>query len=156
MSTSPIPEGYQTVTPYLNVHDAAAAIDFYARALGAEEKLRLQGPDGEIAHAEIRIGDSTVMLADENPEWGNTSPRTLGGTATGMMLYVADADAAVEKALAAGATLLMPVEDQFWGDRMGQVEDPFGHRWSIASHVEDVPQEEVDRRWQEWQRQQVG
>jgi PhnB protein len=156
MAMSPIPEGYHSVSPYLNVHDAEAAIDFYKRAFGAEEVLRLDGDDGKVIHAEIRIGDSHVMLADENPVWGNLSPRTLGGASGGQMLYVEDVDSVFSMALNEGATQLMAVETQFWGDRMGQLQDPFGHRWSIASHTEDVSPEEINRRFAEWREQQLA
>lgn len=124
---NPIPEGYHSLTPYLTVHDAKAAIEFYRDAFGAEELMRMED-DGKIVHAEIRIGDSPLMLADEFPDWGNTGPKTLGGTASGIMFYVDNVDAVFDRAVAAGATARMPVEDQFYGDRSGQIEDPFGHR----------------------------
>jgi PhnB protein len=142
---NPIPEGYHSVTPYLVVDDAKAAIDFYARAFGAEEMFRL--PMGErIGHAEIRIRDSVIMLADEFPEMGHLGPNSRGGTTVSLMIYVEDVDSAFRKALDAGATEKRPVEDQFWGDRMGTLTDPFGHMWSLATHVEEVPPEEMQRR----------
>jgi PhnB protein len=150
-----LPQGYHTLTPYLTVHDARAAIDFYRRAFGAEELLRMEMPDGTLAHAEIRIGDSPLMLADENPEWGTTSPRALSGTSGGIMMYVPDVDAAFARAVEAGATVRMPVEDQFYGDRSGQVEDPFGHRWTLSMVKEKLSPEEMDRRFTEWRESQA-
>lgn len=148
MSTvEPIPAGYHTVTPYLVVEDCAAALDFYKRAFGAEEVLRLPAPDGKIMHAEMRIGDSMIMLSDEAPDWGARSPRHYGGSPMHLMLYLADADASYAQALAAGATSVRPMENQFWGDRMGRVADPYGHQWSLATHVEEVSPEEMDRRF---------
>ena len=142
---NPIPEGYHSVTPYLVVDDAEAAIDFYKRAFGAQEKFRM--PMGErIAHAEILIGDSHVMLADEIPDMGHLSPKSRGGTTVSLMVYVPDVDATFRQAIDAGATQKRPVEDQFWGDRMGTLEDPFGHQWSLATHVEDVSPAEMERR----------
>jgi PhnB protein len=143
---SAIPTGYRTVTPYLVVRGAAQALDFYARAFGAKEKVRMGMPDGTVMHAELKIGDSMVMLADENLEWGARSPETLGGSATHVMLYVRDVDAFVARALAAGATVEMPLADMFWGDRYGKLRDPFGHVWSVATHREDVPGREMARR----------
>lgn len=145
----PIPEGYHTITPYLTVEDGAAALEFYAEAFGAEELFRMDGPDGKIGHAEMKIGDSPFMLADEMEAWGNRSPRSLGGTPTSLMIYVEDVDAVFQRALDAGATEVMPVQDHFYGDRSGSVEDPFGHRWSISTHVEDVPPDELERRAKE-------
>lgn len=143
--TRPIPQGYHSVTPYLIVDDAKAAIDFYRRALGAEEKFRL--PMGErIGHAELQVGDSVVMLADEMPEMGNRGPKTLGGTPVSLMVYVEDVDQTFAQALDAGASEKRPVEDQFWGDRMGTLTDPFGHVWSLATHVEDVAPDELEQR----------
>lgn len=144
----PIPEGYPQVSPYLIVDGAAAAIDFYADVLGAEERLRMPAPGGEIGHAELQIGSGVIMLADETAAMGPPSPGTLGGTAVTLMVYVEDADAAFDRAVAAGATALEPVQDRFYGDRSGQFEDPFGHRWTVATHVEDVPPDEMARRAQ--------
>lgn len=145
--TKPIPDGYHSVTPYLILDDAAAAIDFYKRAFGAEEVMRLPMGD-KIGHAEIRIGDSFVMLTDEWPEFGRLAPKTRGGATSSMMIYVEDVDSAYERAVGAGATAERPPENQFWGDRMGSLVDPFGHSWSLATHVEDVPEEEMQKRMQ--------
>ena len=147
MSIAPIPPGYHTVTPYLVVSDCAAALDFYARAFKAEETVRMPTPDGKIMHAEIRIGDSMLMLSDEAPDWGARAPQHYGGSPTHVMLYLPDADATFAAALAAGATVVRPMENQFWGDRMGRVADPFGHHWSLGTHVEDVEPEEMERRF---------
>jgi PhnB protein len=148
MSTEvkPIPEGYHTVTPYLILSGAGDAIAFYKKALGAEEVLRLADPGGKVHHAEISIGDSRVMLADEHPEIQALSPRTVGGSPVSIHLYVEDVDRAVERAVAAGAKLVRPVADQFYGDRVGGIEDPFGYRWFIATHKEDLTIEEIRRR----------
>ncbi len=140
------PEGYHSVTPYLCVSDAARAIEFYKEAFGATEVMRMEAPGGKIGHAEIIIGDSRVALADEFPEMDFRSPQSVGGTATQFLLYDEDVDARVERAVAAGARLTRPVKDQFYGDRTGSVEDPFGHHWYIATHVEDLSPEEVKRR----------
>ena len=142
----PIPDGYSAVTPYITVSGAAAAIDFYKKAFGAEESYRLESPDGKVAHAEIRIGGSVIMLHDEMPQWKALSPTTLGDSPSSLMLYVKDVDAVVKRAVDAGATLTMEVADQFYGDRCGNIKDPFGHKWSIATHVEDVPHDEIARR----------
>ncbi len=142
----PIPEGYHSVTPYLAIKGAASAIDFYIRALGAQERYRLPGPDGTIGHAEIVIGDSVIMLSDESPGMGHSSPQTLGGSPVAFAIYVPDADAAFARAVDAGASVVMPIEDRFYGDRSGTVADPFGYQWSLMTHVEDVPPEEVARR----------
>ena len=142
----PIPEGYHSVTPYIIVNDGARAIEFYKTAFGAVEVFRMDGPDGRVGHAEIRIGDSHVMLADEHPEMGARSPQTIGGSPVSLMLYVEDVDATVGRALEAGAKLTRPVADQFYGDRTGGLEDPFGHAWYVATHVEDVPFEELKKR----------
>ncbi|MEO8346752.1 MAG: VOC family protein [Betaproteobacteria bacterium] len=147
MAVAPIPAGYATVTPYLVVHDAKKAIDFYQRAFGAVELFRLDGPDDGIAHAEIKIGNSPVMLAESMG--GYPDPLTLGGSSVSFMIYVPDVDAAFARAVAAGATVKRPVADQFYGDRTGTLADPFGHVWSLATHVEDVSREEMDRRFQE-------
>jgi PhnB protein len=144
--TKPIPEGYSTLTPYLTVGDAAAAIDFYKRAFGAEEQVRMHAPDGKIGHAELQIGDSKVMLSDPFPQSSTRSPKELGGTSSSVFMYVEDVDATVERAAAAGATVTMEVADQFWGDRFGTISDPFGHVWSIATHVEDLTPEEIEER----------
>ena len=142
----PIPEGYPQVTPYLHVDGADAAIEFYSKVLGAKERMRLPGPDGKIGHAELQLGDSIIMLADENPDIGVLGPKTIGGTPVTISVYVEDVDAAFEAAAAEGATVLRQVEDQFYGDRTGQFEDPFGHHWSVATHVEDVPPGEMEKR----------
>jgi PhnB protein len=142
----PIPDGYHTVTPYLSVDGAAAALEFYKRAFGATECMRVPSPDGRIAHAEIQIGDSRVMLADEFPEMNFRSPKSIGGSPVTIALYVEDSDQMTAQAVAAGAKVLRPVTDQFYGDRSGSVEDPFGHVWHIATHTEDVSPEELKRR----------
>ncbi|WP_441249482.1 VOC family protein [Kitasatospora sp. McL0602] len=143
----PIPDGYPRVSPYLFVDGAAAAIDFYTSVLGATQRGdRMTGPDGRVGHAELQLGDSVIMLADEYPEVGALGPKTVGGSPVLLNVYVADVDAVFAKALAAGAVELRPLADQFYGDRSGSFEDPFGHRWSVASHVEDVPPEEMAAR----------
>ncbi len=142
----PIPDGYHTATPYLIVNDAAQAIEFYKEAFGATELLRMAKPDGKIGHAEIRIGDSTIMLADEFPEMGARSPQSFGGSPVSIFLYVENVDAVFAQTVAAGAVVQRPVADQFYGDRMGGVKDPFGHAWYIATHVEDVSPEEMRKR----------
>ena len=147
MAVRPIPAGYHSVTPYLAVRDAVAAIDFYKRAFAAEEILRLVDPSGKIGHAEIRIGNSHVMLAEENADWDNLGPEALGGTSIKLCLYVEDADASAERAVAAGAELLVPVSDQFYGDRSGRLKDPYGHYWVVSTHKEDVSAEEMQRRF---------
>jgi len=146
MPVNPIPENYHSVTPYLIVDDAAAALDFYQRAFGAREEVRMPGPNGRIGHAEIRIGDSVLMLADEYPEMGARSPKTLGGSPVSIMIYVEDVDSVAKQAVAAGAKETRPVEDKFYGDRSGSFLDPFGMEWHIATHVEDVPPDEMERR----------
>ena len=146
MAVKPIPEGYRTVTPYLAVDDAAEAIEYYKKAFGAKERGRMETPDGKIGHAELEIGDSLVMLSDPIPEATTRTPKKLGGTSASVFLYVEDVDAVVKRAVDAGATVTMEVADQFWGDRFGSVQDPFGHSWSIATHVEDVPPEEMAER----------
>jgi PhnB protein len=146
MTTKAIPEGYSTATPYLIVKGAADAIEFYQRAFGATEMLRMADPQGRIGHAEIRIGDSVIMLADEHPAMGYRSPRALGGSSVSILLYLEDVDAVFARAVKAGAKALRPVTNQFYGDRSGTLEDPFGHVWTIATHVEDVPPEEMKRR----------
>jgi PhnB protein len=146
MATKPIPDGYRTATPYLIVKGAAEAIEFYKRAFGATELLRMADPKGRVGHAEIRIGDSVIMLADEYPEMGHRGPRSLGGSSVSILLYLEDVDTVFERALKAGARAQRPVQNQFYGDRSGTLEDPFGHVWTIATHVEDVPEEELKRR----------
>jgi PhnB protein len=146
MPVKAIPDGYHTVTPYLIVKGAAKALDFYKKAFGATELMRLPGPDGRIGHAEIKIGDSPVMLADEHPEMGSLAPQTPGKAGVGLCLYVEDVDALAARATAAGATVVRPVQDQFYGDRSGTFADPFGHVWTIATHKEDVSSEEMQRR----------
>ena len=146
MAVKPIPDGYPQVTPYLFVDDAQAAIDFYSSVLGATERMRMPGPDGRIGHAELQLGESLLMLADEFPEMGGRSPKTVGGSPVVVSVYVEDVDAVFERAVQAGAKVVRPVETQFYGDRAGQFEDPFGHQWSVASHVEDVPPDEMERR----------
>ena len=141
-----VPEGYHTVTPYLIFDGAGGAIEFYKRALGASEVLRLDDPSGRIHHAEIKIGDSCIMLADEHPELQALSPKTIGGSPVSLHVYVEDVDAAVDRAVKAGAKLVRPVADQFYGDRTGGVEDPFGYRWFIATHKEDLTIDEIRRR----------
>jgi PhnB protein len=142
----PIPTGFHSVQPYLVVNDAAREIDFYQRAFGAKENFRMAGPDGKIGHAEIKIGDSIIMLADEMPQSGTRSPRSLGGTTCGIFVYVPDVDATFKQAVSAGAKQDQPVQDQFWGDRYGRLTDPFGHSWSVATHKEDVSPEELKKR----------
>jgi PhnB protein len=145
----PIPQGFHSVTPYLTIRDAGKAIDFYKRAFGAEEKMRMDGPDGKIGHAEIKIGDSVIMLGDEMPGSGCQSPQALGGTTAGIFIYVNDADAVFNKAISAGAKVESPLADMFWGDRYGRLKDPFGHSWSVATHKEDVAPAEMTKRMQE-------
>jgi PhnB protein len=143
---NPIPDGYPRVTPYLIVDGGNAAIDFYASVLGATERMRMSGPDGKVGHAEIEIGDSVIMLADEHPEMDALGPKTVGGTPVSIHVYVEDADGAFERAIEAGAKALRAVEDKFYGDRSGSFEDPFGHHWHVATHVEDVPPDEMAKR----------
>jgi PhnB protein len=146
----PIPDGYHTVTPYLTVKDGARALDFYKRAFGAQVTVRMDGPNGSVAHAEMKIGDSMVMLGDEMPMPGATkSPQSLGGTTAGIFLYVNDVDSFVKTAVDAGAKVDQPVANMFWGDRYGKLSDPFGHSWSVGTHVEDVAPEEMKKRMQE-------
>jgi len=142
----PIPEGYHSVTPYLIIKGATEAIDFYKKAFGATELFRMPAPGGKIGHAEIKIGDSPIMLADESPEMGHKSPQTLGGSPISIMIYVADVDTVFKQAIAAGGKEQRPVKDQFYGDRSGSLEDPFGHVWHVATHTEDVSPEEMERR----------
>ena len=142
----PIPDDYPRVIPYLCVDGAAAAIDFLVEVFGATERMRMQMPDGQIGHAEVAIGDGVIMLSDEYPEMDVVGPKSVGGTAVTVMVYVEDADATFAKAVAAGATAERPVETHFYGDRGGQFLDPFGHRWNVSTHVEDVPPDELARR----------
>ena len=143
---NPIPDGYPRVTPYLIVDGGAAAIDFYTSVLGATERMRMPAPDGKVGHAELELGDSLIMLADEFPDMDARGPKAVGGTPVSLMVYVEDADAAFDRAIQAGAKSLQPVEDKFYGDRSGRFEDPFGHRWDVATHVEDVPPDEMAKR----------
>ena len=143
-----VPEGYHSVTPYLVLRQASDAIEFYKKAFDAAEVFRMPGPDGAIAHAEIRIGDSQIMMCEENPQMGAQSPQALGGSPANLFLYVEDVDAAYKKAVDAGATATMPPQDMFWGDRYGKLVDPYGHEWSIATHIEDVTPEQMAERAQ--------
>jgi PhnB protein len=145
-SVKPIPDGYHSITPYLIVAYGAGAIAFYQQAFEAKVRMRLAAPDGKIGHAELRIGDSLIMLADEAPQMGALAPPTVGGSPVGLHLYVEDVDAVVARAVAAGATVTRSVADQFYGDRLGTIEDPFGHRWHVSTHIEDVAPEEIGRR----------
>jgi PhnB protein len=149
MAVKAIPDGYHSITPYLIVKGAAKALEFYKKAFAATESIRMDGPNGRVMHAEIKIGDSFVMLADEVPEMGARSPDTIGGTPVGLMIYTADVDAMTKQAIASGAKVDRPVQDQFYGDRSGTVVDPFGHKWTIATHKEDVSPEEMSRRFEE-------
>lgn len=146
MTIKPIPEGYRTATPYLIIKGAADAIDFYKRAFGATELLRMADPQGRVGHAEIKIGDSVIMLADEHPDMGYRGPRSLGGSSVSILLYLEDVDEVFARAVEAGAKPLREIANQFYGDRSGTLEDPFGHVWTVATHVEDVPPEELERR----------
>ena len=147
---NPIPAEYSGITAYLGVHDAAAAIEFYKDAFGATEVMRLPMPNGKIGHAEVKIGNSLLMLADEAPDVGHNSPKTLGGTTVKLHMYVEDVDAFFERAVAGGAKVIIPVADQFYGDRSGRLEDPFGHLWIVSTHTEDVSPEEMERRMAEF------
>jgi PhnB protein len=142
----PIPKGYHTATPYLIVKDAANAISFYKQAFSAEEVMRFADPTGRVGHAEVKIGDSPIMLADESPEMGYRGPQSLGGSSVSILLYVKDVDAQFNQAVAAGGKVLRPLADQFYGDRSGTLEDPFGHVWTVATHKEDVTFEEMEKR----------
>jgi PhnB protein len=141
-----VPQGYHSITPYLILKGAAQGIEFYKKAFGATEMMRMPGPDGKIGHAEIKIGDSPIMLADESPQMNARSPQTIGGSPITILLYVEDVDAVVKKAEAAGAKIERPVENKFYGDRMATLTDPFGHTWHVATHVEDVSPEEMKKR----------
>lgn len=156
MAVKSVPEGYHTATPYIIVDDPVTAIEFYKRAFGAEEIVRLTSPDGAIAHAEIKIGDSVIMIGGEYPNMGYVSPKKLNGHAMSLMLYVDDVDGRFQQALTAGATEAKPVKDQFYGDRSGAVKDPYGHIWTIATHKEELSQEEIERRFAELMKQQGG
>ena len=145
-NVKPIPDGYHSVTPYLIVKGAADAIEFYKKAFGATELFRMPAPDGKIGHAEIKIGDSPIMLSDEQPELGYVGPATLGGSPVSIMIYVEDVDTVYPQALAAGGQEVKPLQDQFYGDRSGSLKDPFGHMWHVATHKEDVTPEEMDKR----------
>ena len=145
-NVKPIPEGYHSITPYLVIDGAAAAIDFYKKVFGATEKYRMTMPNGRLGHAEITIGDSVIMLADEHPEQGHRGPKSYGGTPVGLMVYVENVDSVAPKFVANGGKILRPVQDQFYGDRSGTFEDPFGHQWTVGTHKEDLTPEEIERR----------
>jgi PhnB protein len=152
-SEHPVPQGFHTVTASLTVNDAAAAIDFYKKALAAEELMRMAGPDGKITHAEVKIGDSIVFLNDEIPGWGSKAPQSLGGTSGSIYLYVEDVDKSFEQAVGAGGKPVMPVTDMFWGDRLGSFVDPFGHTWTVSTHTQDMTQEEMAEGAKAWNEQ---
>lgn len=156
MGVKPVPDGYSSVTPYLIVSGAAQALDYYKMAFDAQEIMRMPSPDGKIMHAELQIGSARIMLADEVPQMGHKSPQTLGGSGVGLMLYVTDVDDTFQRAVSGGATVMRPVINQFYGDRSGTITDPFGHQWTIATHVEDVPEAEMERRAQEAMKQMAG
>jgi len=143
MAVKPVPEGYHTLTPFLTVRDAARAIEFYKQAFGAQERGVAKDPNGKVMHAELKIGDSIIMLSDEYPEFGSLSPQSIGGSGMGLHIYLDGVDAAFDRALKAGAEVEMPVMDQFWGDRYGKLKDPFGHKWSIGTHIKDLSQDEM-------------
>ena len=145
MPAKPVPDGYHTVTPSLTVRDAARAIEFYKQAFGAKERGAMKGPDGKVMHAEIMIGDSIIMLADEFPQFGSLSPQSVGGSGSGLHIYLEDVDSAFDRAVKAGAKVEMPVADMFWGDRYGKLSDPFGHKWSIGTHKADLSGEEIEK-----------
>jgi PhnB protein len=150
MAAKTPPKGYHTVTPSIIVRDADRAIDFYKRALGAEELSRMKGPDGSIMHAEVKIGDSVIMLGEENEQWGTKSPLSTNGLTSSLHIYVDDADTVFAKAVKEGASVRYPLEDAFWGDRYGKITDPFGHEWGIATRVKDMTEEEMERAGKEW------
>lgn len=156
MSVQPIPPGYHSITPYLIVNDGEAAIAFYKQAFGATELMRMAGPDGKIGHAEIRIGNSPLMLADEHPEMGARSPQSLGGTPVSMLIYLDDVDVWFPRAVSAGGQVVRPLADQFYGDRSGTLVDPFGHMWTLATHREDVSHEELQRRAEAFLKEHEG
>jgi PhnB protein len=156
MAVQPVPEGYHTITPYLAVDDASAAIDYYRRAFGAKERVRMSGPGDSIMHAELEIGDSLVMLSDPFPQASTRNPKELGGTSASIFVYVDNIDELYKQAIDAGASSLMEPDDMFWGDRFGSVQDPFGHSWTIATHIEDVAPEELEKRQKEWMEQMAG
>jgi PhnB protein len=153
MNAKPVPEGYHTITPYMTVRGAAQAIEFYKQAFGATEKGVMKGPDGKVMHAELKIGDSIIMLGDEFPEFGSLSPQSTGGTGMGLHIYTEDVDSAFDRAVKAGATVEMPVSDMFWGDRYGKLVDPFGHKWSIGTHKRDVSIDEMKAAQEEFMKQ---
>ena len=155
MTVKAIPEGYHSVTPYLIVRGAARALEFYRRAFNAEETVRMAGPGDRLMHCEFRIGDSTIMLADEAPEMMARSPETIGGSPVGLCIYVEDVDARFAQAVSAGATVERPLQDQFYGDRSGTLRDPFGHQWTVATHIEDLSPEEMNRRMAEMMKSQA-
>jgi PhnB protein len=144
-SAKPIPKGFHTVTPSLVVRNAAQAIEFYKKALGAEELMRMATPNGKIGHAELKIGDSIIFVTDESPEMGTKSPQTLGGTAASLYLYVEDVDKAFQRAIEAGGKTAMPVADMFWGDRFGSIADPYGHTWGLSTHTQDLTEQEIEK-----------
>ena len=156
MAVKPVPEGYPRVTPYMIVDGAADAIDFYTDVFGATERMRMDSPDGRIGHAELQLGDSVIMLADEFPEIGAQSPKRVGGTPVTLTIYVDKVDDVVAKAVKKGAKELQPVENKFYGDRSGSLEDPFGHQWHFATHVEDVPPDEMAKRAEAFMKKQAG
>src|SRR5437660_4922638 len=145
MTVQAVPTGYHTITPYMTVRDAARAIEFYKQAFGAVERGTMKGPDGKVMHAELKIGDSVVMLADEQPQFGALSPQSTGGAGMGLHIYVEDVDSAFDRAVNAGATVEMPIGDMFWGDRYGKLRDPFGQKWSMATHTADLSAEDMKR-----------
>lgn len=155
MTVKPIPDGYHTVTPYLVLSEASKAIEFYKKAFNATEKLRMAGPNGKIFHSEIQIGDSPVMLCDEFLEMGARSPKSLGGSPVSLMLYVNDVDTIFNQAVKAGAKVRMALSDQFYGDRSGTLEDPFGHIWIISTHIEDLSEEEIRKRAESFMKKQA-
>jgi PhnB protein len=152
----PVPEGYHTITPYLAVENASEAIDFYQRAFGAQERVRMDGPGGSVMHAELQVGDSMIMLSDPFPQSSTTPPKQLGGTSVSIFAYVENIDDVYKQAVDAGASSLMEPDDMFWGDRFGSVQDPFGHSWTIATHIEDVEPEEMQRRSEEFMSQMAN